>query len=124
MENQQQTSTLCRAGCGFFGSPSTDGLCSKCYKDYLKRKQDTARVSPTMPPSGSSGADTANATSSTVSSTCNAGSTAATTSTVTIAGKIREVSSSFFTHCFELLWEMGDGVSAGQLPELLSGAGS
>ncbi|XP_064077480.1 AN1-type zinc finger protein 6-like isoform X2 [Macrobrachium nipponense] len=46
---------LCRMGCGFFGSPNTDGLCSKCYKDALKKKQQppsnvtspTASVAPT-----------------------------------------------------------------------------
>ncbi|XP_035207026.1 AN1-type zinc finger protein 6-like [Stegodyphus dumicola] len=41
-----QSPSLCRSGCGFYGSPKTDGLCSKCYKDALKRKQ----ANPAPPP--------------------------------------------------------------------------
>jgi len=39
-------STLCRLGCGFYGNPMYDGMCSKCHKDGLKRRQQAS--SPTQ----------------------------------------------------------------------------
>jgi len=31
-------SSLCTQGCGFYGNASFDGMCSKCFKDNLKKK--------------------------------------------------------------------------------------
>ena len=49
--NQNMPSTtLCRTGCGFYGNQAFDGMCSKCYKDALKRKQNapvSGRSTPT-----------------------------------------------------------------------------
>lgn len=40
-----QQPSLCRMGCGFYGSSSSDGMCSKCFKDALRRKQSSPNTS-------------------------------------------------------------------------------
>ncbi|XP_067873808.1 AN1-type zinc finger protein 6 isoform X2 [Heterodontus francisci] len=47
--NQTQVPMLCTTGCGFYGNPRTNGMCSVCYKDFLQRQNNNGRISPASP---------------------------------------------------------------------------
>ena len=35
----EQHPVQCRNGCGFYSNAGTEGLCSVCYKDMIKKRQ-------------------------------------------------------------------------------------
>jgi len=54
-EQTQSVPTLCRNGCGYYGSSATEGMCSQCFRDYQRRKQEKTTQSSTTGPSASQG---------------------------------------------------------------------
>lgn len=45
-ETDMPSTQLCRMGCGFYGTQGFDGMCSKCYKDAVKRRQQNSSPTP------------------------------------------------------------------------------
>ncbi|KAL6202507.1 hypothetical protein ACLB2K_026215 [Fragaria x ananassa] len=60
----QQAQKLCVNNCGFFGSPTTQNLCSKCYRDLQHKEQQALSLNQTIISAAAAAAATSSSSSS------------------------------------------------------------
>jgi len=78
----EQHPVQCRNGCGFYSNAGTDGLCSVCYKDMIKKRQQP----PTNMPASLAPSPGAMALSPTSSSSSSSSSSSASAATEPVIG--------------------------------------
>uniref|UniRef100_A0A4W5KIK8 Zinc finger, AN1-type domain 5a n=1 Tax=Hucho hucho TaxID=62062 RepID=A0A4W5KIK8_9TELE len=59
--NPSLTPVLCATGCGFYGNPRNNGMCSVCYKEHLNRQQSSDCSMSQLSPMGAVGSPTSEA---------------------------------------------------------------
>jgi len=52
MEQNTNPNGLCKKGCGFYGNDAYEGMCSKCFKDNVKRQQQSSPTAGRNSPGG------------------------------------------------------------------------